>query len=827
MPVSYTPRVIVKFKDNLIDTHVDDSADQFLAQLITGPAWIQLQAQSQFKGIKPEKLFTLPQPRLVTLINNAMHQDPTYHPPNLLTYFAIPCPPHVNTEALVQILSSPSWVSTVQLAYIEGRPAEDPTVSVDKARNTYFGQPETRYLQAAPHGIDAEFAWGLEGGNGGGDGGRDVGIKLQFSVIESNWNLAHPDLQPPGPSTYWPQEPNIGHVKNTYFLIDHGTADLGIVIASDMEPSPPTVPGQNNFSGSSLGITPKVAVTKIFSYWLDLSTPKKANTILLAIDNGLRFGDVLLLEFQINVGNTLHQPAELQRDIFDAIRLATALGIVVVEPAGNGAKDLDTWPDSYWGVDSSGNPIWYSPNRANNAHFKDSGAILVSAANPAVPHIADPSLHNYGSRIDCYAWADSIYTTHSTAPYGLWGDTSGASAIIAGAALSLQGRAEKWLGRRLSPLQVRRILSNPATGTLIGSSVPPPNPDVPPDWNQAKIGVMPDLKAIIETSLGLTPDIYIRDFVDDNGEPHSGPINASPDIILRRSAVANTDIEFGGINEDNVWLSHAAVPGQTHYIYVRVRNRGNSTATAVTATVYWSDPATLVTPDSWHLIGTTTPYDVPPGNVLTVLPQIQWSTIPGTGHYCFVAAIGNTEDPRPPTPADFATWNPATAWPLYERFIRDNNNITWRNFVVMNPIQARRPQYPHGHPLAFYIAGPWSQAAPMQLEVIPQLPVQARLLLLIADDDWKVLGALGEIGQIETVELEHGKQARGIRLISHCRSRTREMMFPKGFRGRAQLLIEIPDELQKYRYEVTIRQLFCDREVGRLTWRLDPQLHGG
>jgi serine protease len=495
MPTSYVPRVIVKFKNNLVDTSVNDAADKFLAQLKTERAWIQLVDQRQFQGITIEKLFTaVTQPRLLNLIVNARRRDPTYRPPNFLTYYSILCPPDVNPAALVQILSSPSWSSMVQHAYIDATPAEDP--AVDRGRNPGWERPETDFLREGPKGINADFAWHLPGG----DGGKENGVNLQFFDIESNWDLTHPDLSPSEP-----QEPDIGNIRNTNRDINHGTSVLGIVIASDIDPNSP-------HQGSSLGITPKVAVTKIFSYWSSLSQANQANTIMAVISQqGLTFGDVLLLEFQITVNNVRNQPGELQRDIFEAIRCATALGIVVVEAAGNGAKDLDTWGDIYWGTDESGDPLYFNPNR-NSSHFKDSGAILVSAANSEVPHTADHDQYNFGSRIDCYAWGDNIYTTLSTDPYGTVGGTSGAAAIIAGAALSLQGiAAARPNSCRLSPYQIRQLLSDPITGTLIGSPTAPPNLPLPLDWNQEKIGVMPDLKAIVRISVGITP---CNDFPD-------------------------------------------------------------------------------------------------------------------------------------------------------------------------------------------------------------------------------------------------------------------------------------------------------------------------
>lgn len=811
MPVQYVPRVIVKFKDALIDPLVNDAADLFLAQLIvgtiTGANWPQLVTQPQFQGITIEKLLkAVSQTKLLNLMGLAFQRDPSYHffAPNFLAYFAIPCPASVNPEAVADTISR--W-TPVETAYVAEAPADNPAVS--PGRSLKWGQPETGYMLAAPQGIDAKYAWDQPGG----DGGKHDGVNLKFFDIESNWDLTHPDLLPAAPQFFG------GGYRplNQQF---HGTGVLGIIIASDNDPVDP------NYRNSSLGITPNVAVTEVASYWIDSSNTDHFNTIFSAI-NRLEFGDVLLLEMQVRLQGSIpldNLPVEFFVANFHVIRLGTALGIVIVEAAGNDAHDLDDLSATYF-------KNWLKRDRP----AFDSGAILVSAATPWVNYpdyvhapIVDEQgerAHNFGSRIDCYAWGSHIYTTSclphpsdtpaspnpSAAYYQTFGETSGASAIIAGAALSVQGMAEANLGYRLSPLQIRTLLSDQETGT---QSLDPEND---------KLGVMPDLKAIIDTRLGITPDIYVRDFVGDRGDPHTGSISSSPDIILRRSLVADAQGEFGElnlINKDNVWLSATAVPGQNHYIYVRVRNRGAVAATNVTATVYWSEPATLVTPDTWNLIGTTGNANVPPNDDLTVLPPITWSAIPGTGHYCFVALIGSPTDASPLKPANFLISPGANAWDLYQRFIRENNNVTWRNFdvVVSTPLI----NFPFII-TEFFIRGTWSQDAPMQLEVVSRLPSEARIMLHVPKDDWKVLSTLKELGPVESIEMENKEQGLAIRLNPHMRMRTRVFEFPRSFESRCKLLIDIPERFRKHSYEVSVRQLSQDQEVGRMTWRFAPK----
>jgi hypothetical protein len=111
---------------------------------------------------------------------------------------------------------------------------------------------------------------------------------------------------------------------------------------------------------------------------------------------------------------------------------------------------------------------------------------------------------------------------------------------------------------------------------------------------------MPNLRASIDGDvLNLAPDLYLRDFVGDVGDPHNGAISASPDVILRQTPEIDPQASFGeGSGTENVpTLGFEAEAGQDNFVYVRVRNRGSSVAANVEATVYWAPVATLVTPD--------------------------------------------------------------------------------------------------------------------------------------------------------------------------------------------------------------------------------------
>ncbi|MEO6774305.1 MAG: S8 family peptidase [Kofleriaceae bacterium] len=287
------------------------------------------------------------------------------------------------------------------------------------------------YLGPAPGGIDAPRAWAT--------GTRGAGV--QFADIEGGWNAAHEDL--PGE--------RIVHVAGRP-IIDaswraHGTAVLGEVV------------GRDNGKGV-IGIAPDVDRV--------LTSSIGGESVADAIDNAaaqLAPGDVLLIELQGTGPRGRYIPVEYWDDNFEAIQIAVARGIVVVEAAGNGNEDLD-------------HPAF---KRKFDRRSRDSGAILVGAGGPPRPGFIDRAkldFSNYGSRVDVQGWgrkvttldygdlqsckgADRGYTDrHYT---GEFSGTSSASPIVAGAAILVESYVRTRLGTPLAPLAVRALLR--ATGT--------------------------------------------------------------------------------------------------------------------------------------------------------------------------------------------------------------------------------------------------------------------------------------------------------------------------------------------------------------------------
>ncbi len=99
-----------------------------------------------------------------------MEMDPTYKPADFGTFYYVDAPPETDLVALVTTLLR--W-NSVQEAYID-QAAPDPVVNaVDDPRSVNQG-----YLDPAPDGIDAEYAWTFTGGDGAGQ---------RFIDLERGW----------------------------------------------------------------------------------------------------------------------------------------------------------------------------------------------------------------------------------------------------------------------------------------------------------------------------------------------------------------------------------------------------------------------------------------------------------------------------------------------------------------------------------------------------------------------------------------------------------------------------------------------------------------
>ena len=355
-----------------------------------------------------------------------------------------------------EMLERLTRIDSVARAYLE-MAGSDPLV--DSSDDVFAIQQ--RHLDAAPVGIDARWAWTRPHGSG---------ASVGFVDLEQGWNLSHEDLPAIVRLAGVPQDVTLDPQS-----VRHGTGVLGIAV------------GVDNKVGI-IGAAPTPAWASIASHFraADGTSGHVADALTALLASGaLSSGDVILIEWQ----DDKNQPAEAVPVVWDAIELATAVGMIVIEPAGNGKLDLD-------GI---------AQFNRHGSGFQDSRAVIVGGSQSAldatlVGHdrwVTPGPGSNYGSRVDCYAYAENVVTAGPTPnPPALlggtgpndsyrsdFGGTSAAAAIVAGAAVVLQGMHKGVTGAPLDPVNMRKALSTFGTPQGPGTAAQP-------------IGVMPDLRKI-------------------------------------------------------------------------------------------------------------------------------------------------------------------------------------------------------------------------------------------------------------------------------------------------------------------------------------------
>jgi subtilase family protein len=328
------------------------------------------------------------------------------------------------------------------------------------------------YLGAAPGGIDAQYAWTLPGGRGAG---------VRICDVEGAWRFDHEDLLAN-------QGGAVGTQSTDLTWRNHGTA-----VASE-------------FGGdvNAFGVTGICADANVRGFSIFAGTGS-AGAIRAAAD-ALGPGDIVLIELHrpgpgaSGVGQDGFIAVEWWPADFDAIRYAVTKGVIVVEAAGNGSRNLD---DAIYNTPQPGFPPgWTNPfNRSN----RDSGAIVVGAGAPPPgthgrDHGPDRSrldFSNYGSMLDAQGWGREV----TACAYGdlqggaderVWytdqfSGTSSASPIVVGTCGCIQGVRRAQGQPPHTPVQMRSVLRS--TGS--------PQQDAPGRPASQRIGNRPNLRQVL------------------------------------------------------------------------------------------------------------------------------------------------------------------------------------------------------------------------------------------------------------------------------------------------------------------------------------------
>ena len=447
-------------------------------------------------GASIEPLFGVSEDRLELAAQKLSTSGKTV--PVLSRYYRV----RASDDALDALAESLRKAASVEAAYVKPRAeppqfGELPQATASAPATTPDFSPDQGYLEAAPGGIDARYAWTFPGGKGAG---------INIVDVEGAWNFAHEDLLAN-------QGGAVGGTPSTDpSWINHGTAVLGIFS------------GDDNAIGVT-GICPDANVSGI-----SIFGPTGSSGAIHAAADRLAAGDIMLIElhrpgprfnFQSRDDQSGYIAIEWWPDDRDAIRYAVTRGVIVVEAAGNGAENLD---DNIYDVAADGFPPgWINPFRRTAG---DSGAVLVGAgAPPPGTHGnnfgADRSrlsFSNYGSALDAQGWGAEVTSTgmgdlQGGANPNVWytnafNGTSSASPIVVGALGSAQG-VMKTRGAPLTPASARSILR--ATGSL--------QQDGPNGPAAQRIGNRPDLRQIIGPSTTTVPVPLYR-YWNSNSSEH-------------------------------------------------------------------------------------------------------------------------------------------------------------------------------------------------------------------------------------------------------------------------------------------------------------------
>ncbi len=388
-----------------------------------------------------------------------------------------------------QALVLTAHMPDVEVAYPVSLPVQPPQ-DIPPTTPDFSGRQG--YFSPAPGGIDVPAARLYPGGKGEG---------VMAVDIEYNWHPDHEDL---GTCTN-ALVPNAGQLYEDEDFAAHGTAVLGILFAGD---------NGYGVTGSLVNGICRFAPSFTYNYGYNV-----ARGIDLAHTH-IRHPGLILLEAQ-EAGPNFNPdtyggmvPVEYIPATYDAIRLAVADGVVVIEAGANGWENLDdtsVYGDMF------------------DRTVSDSGAIMVGAGTPpsSPPARSREWYSNYGSRMDVQGWGSHVTTCGYGDLFAPGGDinqfytdhfagTSSASPIVTSAAGLLLGIARAVHGHECTdsgqcetdetcdtvhfspgwcvktvfpdPLRIRWILTE--TGTPQGGDI------------SEHIGPLPNLGAAIEFILG-------------------------------------------------------------------------------------------------------------------------------------------------------------------------------------------------------------------------------------------------------------------------------------------------------------------------------------
>lgn len=361
-------------------------------------------------------------------------------------------------------------------------------------------QPTQLYLFDQNPGIHVQEFWNVYNNHG-------AGIKI--CDIEYQFNANHADL--PTVTIIGPTPGDPGYGNN------HGTAVLGEIASLDNGNGTTGIAHESQlfFAGAYVDLV----------YYLEEA--------LISTLMELGEGDVVLIEQQMMAfeGTSYegYAPVEWYPPFYDAIQLISGNGIIVVEAAGNGNRDLD---HPMFSVDNEGHYPFLEENWSE--------AIMVGAGAVGLGDTPRSRLwfSNYGSRIDVQGNGEGVVTTGYGNAYSAegenyyysnsFGGTSGASPIVVGAVTLLQSLNQEHTGNRLSVNEIRDLLIS--TGKpQVGGTAPVTE----------KIGPLPNVFAAANLLMG---ELGIAQIEKDGFSIYPNPSKGSFEVYVPNKLVQQLNL---------------------------------------------------------------------------------------------------------------------------------------------------------------------------------------------------------------------------------------------------------------------------------------------
>jgi len=297
--------VVVKFND---EAQVRQRSDRFIS--LSGRSISEAdRVLSSYMSSQLRRLFAVVDEATLDQRKSSLESKTGKQLADLNGYYRIDV---TNPSEAASLINDLNRLDEVEIAYFQ--PSPEVSVDIDPPTPNYVSSQD--YREAAPAGVDADYANTLPGGDGSG---------VKIVDIEGAWKDTHEDL-----------EKALGGLIHGAMIDDpswrnHGTAVIGEMIAGD-----------NGYGVTGICPGADIGMASIGS-----SSTAEA---LYASANHLQAGDLILIElhapgphynFESRPDQLGYVCMEYWQANFDAIQYAWAKGVIVCEAAGNGSEDFD------------------------------------------------------------------------------------------------------------------------------------------------------------------------------------------------------------------------------------------------------------------------------------------------------------------------------------------------------------------------------------------------------------------------------------------------------------------------------------------------------